>query len=317
MLVAGAVVWPAMLCSACRRSSSPRAGVDEDGVGLQRARHHLAEGHLAGVAVVEGLGHGEHRRPGRVAGDLGRLGPRGGHERRTGAGGGAQLLDQPGEPVHADPAGGRAAQDGEHVGRGDTAGQALLELGVVERLAVEVALHEVVVAHDDAFDELLVHGVLLVDEVLGDGPLVAGGGNGAVDGRAGGGGLVVGGGVVEQVDDAVEVGLVADGELDRRHAGPEGLADLGQRAVEVGPLAVELVDHDDPGHTEAGRGAPGVLGLRLHAVGGADDDDGQVDVGQRGDHLAGEVGVAGRVEQVDLDPVDGERGEAGRDGELA
>ena len=98
---------------------------------------------------------------------------------------------------------------------------------------------------------------------------------------------------------------------------PKVGADLGQRAVEVGPLAVELVDDDHPGHTEAGGGPPGVLGLRLHAVGGADDDDGQVDVGQRGDHLAGEVGVAGRVEQVDLDPVDGERGQAGRDGELA
>ena len=71
------------------------------------------------------------------------------------------------------------------------------------------------------------------------------------------------------------------------------------------------------GHAEAGRGAPGVLGLGLHAVGGADDDDGQVDVGQGGDHLAGEVGVPGGVEQVHLDPVDREGGQAGRDGQLA
>ncbi len=115
----------------------------------------------------------------------------------------------------------------------------------------------------------------------------------------------------------MEVGLVPDGQLDRRHAGPEGLADLGQGAVEVGPLAVELVDDDDPGHPELRGGPPGVLGLRLHTVGGADDDHGQVDVGQRGHHLAGEVGVPGRVEQVDLDPVDREGGQAGRDGELA
>ena len=86
------------------------------------------------------------------------------------------------------PLGGRAAQDGEHGGRGDAAGQALLELGVVERLAVEVALHEVVVAHHDALDELLVHGVLLVDEVVGDGPLVADGGTVPSTARAGGGG---------------------------------------------------------------------------------------------------------------------------------
>ena len=40
----------------------PGARVDQDGVGLQRARDHLAERHLAGVAVVERLGHGEQRR---------------------------------------------------------------------------------------------------------------------------------------------------------------------------------------------------------------------------------------------------------------
>ena len=159
------------------------ARVDEDGVGLQRARDHLAEGHLAGVAVVEGLGHREQRQAARVAGDLGRLGP----GRRPASGGRdaglrAELLDQAGQPVDAHAAGGRAAQDREDAGRGDAAGQALLELGVVEGLPVEVALHEVVVAHHDALDELLVHGVLLVDQVVGDGPLVTGRGHGAVDG---------------------------------------------------------------------------------------------------------------------------------------
>ncbi len=123
--------------------------------------------------------------------------------------------------------------------------------------------------------------------------------------------------VVEQVDDAVERGLVADGQLDGGDAGAERAADLGQRAVEVGPLTVQLVDDDDPGHAEAGRGAPRVLGLGLHAVGRAHDHDGEVDVGERGDHLAGEVGVAGRVQEVDLHAVDREGGQAGRDGELA
>jgi hypothetical protein len=71
--------------------------------------------------------------------------------------------------------------------RGDAAGQALLELAVVDRLAAEVALHEVVVADHDAFDQLLVHGVLLVDQLVGDGALVAGRGDGAVDGDCGAG----------------------------------------------------------------------------------------------------------------------------------
>ncbi len=149
------------------------------------------------------------------------------------------------------------------------------------------------------------------------GPSWPDGGHRAVDGGAGGGRVVVGGRVVEQVDHAVEVGLVPDGQLHRGHARPEGGPDLGQRAVEVGPLPVELVDDDHPRHAEAGGRPPGILGLGLHAVGRAHDDDGQVDVGQGGDHLAGEVGVAGGVDQVDLHPVDREGGQAGRDRQLA
>ena len=305
-----------MLCSACRRSSCARTRVHQHGIGLQGARDHLAERHFAGVAVVVGLGHREEGGPRRVRGDLGGGGAGGGDDGRAGGRRGAELLDEAGQPVHAHPAGGRAAEHREDRARRHPAGQALLQLGVVERLPVQVALHQVVVAHDDALDQLLVHRVLLVDQVVGDGALVPGGRHGAVDGGAGGLRVVVGGRVVEQVDDAVEVGLVADRQLDRRHAGAEGLADLLQRAVEVGPLPVQLVDDDDPGQVHLRRRPPGVLGLGLHAVGGADHHHGQVDVGQGGDHLTGEVGVPGRVEQVHLDPVDREGGQAGRNGEL-
>ena len=151
----------------------------------------------------------------------------------------------------------------------------------------------------------------------GMGPSWPDGGTVPSNGAPAAGGVVVRGRVVEQVDHAVEVGLVPDRQLDRRHAGAERRPDLGQRAVEVGALPVELVDHDHPRHAEPGGRPPGVLGLGLHAVGRADHDDGQVDVGQGRDHLAGEVGVPGGVEEVDLDPVDRERGQAGRDGQLA
>ena len=161
------------------------------------------------------------------------------------------------------------------------------------------------------------HRVLLVDQVVGDGALVAGRRHRAVDGAPGPRRVVVGGGVVEQVDHAVEVRLVPDGQLDRGHPGPEAGPDVGQGAVEVGSLAVELVDHDDPGQPQPGRRPPGILGLGLHAVGGAHHDDGQVDVGQGGEHLAGEVGVPGRVQQVHLDPVHLEGGQPGRDRQLA
>ena len=86
--------------------------------------------------------------------------------------------------VDADPAGGRATQDREHAGRGDAPGEALLELPVIERLSVEIALHEVVIAHHDPFHELFVYGVFLVDQVVGDGTLVTGGRHGPVGPRS-------------------------------------------------------------------------------------------------------------------------------------
>ena len=55
----------------------------------------------------------------------------------------------------------------------------------------------------------------------------------------------------------------------------------------------------------------------MDAVGGADHDDGHVRRGQTGVHIGGEIGIARRIEQVDLDVVDGERGQGRRDGQLA
>jgi len=145
-----------------------------------------------------------------------------------------------------------------------------------------------------------------VHRVFGGGQLVGDGALDAGDRRAGVG-FVEGGGVVEEVDDPAETRLGPDGELDRGDAGAEGLADVGQGAVEVGALAVELVDDDHPGQAQGGGGSPGVLGLGLYAVDGADDDDGHVGQGQGHLHVGAEVGVAGGVEEVDFHPVDGDR----------
>ena len=212
------------------------AGVDEHGVRGERARDHLAQRDFAGVAVGEGLGHREQDVGVGVAGDLRRRGSGHHGDGRGRARGGAELLDQPGQPVHPDAGQPRAAQDGEDGPGGDPSGQAFLELVVVDRLAGQVALHEVVVAHHDPLDQLLVHGVLLVDQLVGDGALVAGGRNGAVDGCVRSRRVVMGRRVPQQVDHAVEVGFGPDRQLDRRHAGTEGGADLGQCAIEVRPF---------------------------------------------------------------------------------
>ena len=96
------------------------------------------------------------------------------------------------------------------------------------------------------------------------------------------------------------VGLGADRQLERGHARAEPVAELVERALEAGALAVELVDEDHPRHAEPAGLAPDRLGLHLDAVDRAHHEHREVDDPQRGPHVAEEVGVARRVDQVDL-----------------
>jgi hypothetical protein len=68
-------------------------------------------------------------------------------------------------------------------------------------------------------------------------------------------------------------------------------------AVEVGVLAVHLVDEEEAGEAALLGEAPGLLGADLDAGGGVDEDDGGVGDAEGGFDLAQEVGVAGGVEQ--------------------
>ena len=115
------------------------------------------------------------------------------------------------------------------------------------------------------------------------------------------------GGVAQKIDDAAELGLFADRQLERCDAGAEQRAQLVERAIEAGALTVELVDEDHAGEVERGRRFPCDFGLHLDAFHGADDDDGEVGHGQPGLHLREEVGVARTVEQIELAAVRLER----------
>ena len=98
----------------------------------------------------------------------------------------------------------------------------------------------------------------------------------------------------------MKVGLLADGQLEGRHAGAELLAQIVERALEGRSLAVELVEVDHPRGADLGGQAPRRLGLHFDAFDGAHDEDGQVGYPQRGVQVADEVGVPGDVEDVDL-----------------
>ena len=122
-------------------------------------------------------------------------------------------------------------------------------------------------------------------------------------------------GVVEEVDDAAELGFLADRELERRHARPELLLELVERARERRPFPVELVDEERPREPEIARHPPHDLGLHLDALDRRHHEDGQVGGAERGGDVGDEVGVARRVEHVDLDALVLEGGDAERRGD--
>ena len=205
----------------------------------------------------------------------------------------------------------RAGHDGRDLagqGRPADAGDELLLGGLG---ALEVELHQRVVVLGGGLDQPVA-------------PLTGGLGvrGGDVDGVVGDALL----GVVrpeqrlhgDQVDDALEVGLGADRDLqherDRVQPGDDHL----DAAVELGTGAVELVDEADARDVVAVGLAPDRLGLRLDAGDTVEDRDGTVEDAQRALDLDGEVDVARGVDDVDgvAVPLAGRRGGRDRDAAL-
>ena len=122
---------------------------------------------------------------------------------------------------------------------------------------------------------------------------------------------------LDQVDDAEELVLDADRQLQRQRDDVQLLLQRGERAEEIGAGAVQLVDEDDARHVVAVGEAPVGLRLRLHAGHALDDEDRAVQHAQAAVHLDVEVDVARRVDDVDavVVPLAGHRG--GGDGDAA
>ncbi len=166
----------------------------------------------------------------------------------------------------------------------------------VEGVAGEVALHEGVVLAGDGLDEAVV--------------------GGAGVGERGGVAVGVAG---EEVDAAVGPAVVEDGQEERAEgvrAQLEGVVAGGEDVVEAGAGDVEFGDGDGAGDALGGALAPQGAGGGGDRVGGGDDEDGRVGGVQGGAQVRGEVGVAGRVDQVDLDALPFEREQGELDGAL-
>ena len=69
---------------------------------------------------------------------------------------------------------------------------------------------------------------------------------------------------------------------------------------DAGVAAVDLVHHEDHGQARLERLAQHEAGLRQRALAGVDEQQHAVDHGEAALDLAAEVGVAGRVDDVDL-----------------
>src|SRR5664280_1136414 len=122
----------------------------------------------------------------------------------------------------------------------------------------------------------------------------------------------------DQVDDADEVGLGADRELDDQRVGVQPLTDGLHAEVERRTRTVELVDEADARDAVLVGLTPYGHRLRLYTRDAVEDTHCAVEDAQRALYLDGEVDVAGRVDDVDLGvfPETGRRGRRDRDAAL-
>ena len=149
-------------------------------------------------------------------------------------GGRQELADRRHQRPHAEQLGRRAADDGRDLAGEDAFAQPSLDLLLAERSRIEVLLQQLVVALGGRLDQLA---AVFLDKLLHfvrDRRLTA------LAIRRGDEGLHV-----QEVDDAPEVLLGSDRQVERKGPGREVLAHRSHRAVEVGVLLVELVDDDD------------------------------------------------------------------------
>ena len=104
---------------------------------------------------------------------------------------------------------------------------------------------------------------------------------------------------LHQINDAAEIALGADGQLDGHSVGLQALVDHVQNTVEVSAHDVHLIDIDHPGDLVVVSLTPNGLRLRLNAALGAHDGHRAVQHAQGALHLDGEVHVARGVNDVD------------------
>ena len=107
------------------------------------------------------------------------------------------------------------------------------------------------------------------------------------------------------------------GKAHRQDAGRQSSPHLGDDAIRVRTGAVELVDEEQGRDVEPLQGAEQERRLGLDAFDRRDDEDRPIEHAEDALDLRDEVGVAGRVDEVDRQVADEERGDRGPDRDAA
>ena len=270
----------------------PLGGVQHRGTGVQRAGVHPDEAQTAHV----GVGHDLERQGGEggavIGGTLLLLVGLGVDALDGGdvQGRGHIVHDGVQQALDALVAVGCAAGDGDHLHRAGRLADGLADAVLGDVLALQVHLHDLVVKHADGVQQLLVvlggqlghtGGDFLLADVLAQVVVIDIGLH------------------LHQVDDALEIGFLADGQLDGDGVALQALVDHPQHVVEVRAHDVHLVDVDHAGDLVVVRLSPDGLGLGLNAALGAHDGHRAVQHAQGALHLNGEVYVARCVDDID------------------
>ena len=255
------------------------AAVDQLRVAGQGAGEHAQQADPAAVRIGDRLEHVRQRLCPAALGHVARPG------RRRQA-----LDDQVEQAVRADVAGRGTAADREHAPLRDQLLERLSHLLARDLAALQVALHQLVGGFGDHVHQLVVVLVGQLAQLVGDRHRLV---------MAGGVAPVQVGDHVHQVDHAMEVALGSDRDLDR-HAGlGQPLAQLLERRVGVGSLAVEQVHQHQPRDPQLIAAPPETLGAHLDPHHAGHRHDRTLDHPQRAQDVGLEAGLAGRIDQVD------------------
>ncbi len=288
------------------RAASPDVG--QVGIVLQHARADLEIRHPAGEGIRHRLEDKGRDRFGVGDGPLNVLpvqlsGPGAPLDR------GGEVVDhEVQDEVGADIVQGGSAQHREEPHLPDRRPQAFRQAFRGQRSLFEELLHQGVIALRHHLDERFLGFLGRFGQVLGDLSLLA---------PPASSGFV---GVAlhpDQVDDAAELALRAERQLDGDGEAAEILLDAGEGPVEAGVLPVQLVDDQRPRQFELLGERPHLLGLNLDAGDPVHQHQGGVGGHQRGPRVIDEDVEAGRVQKVDFALVPLGEGQRGGDGDLA